>query len=81
MPELHVLHPSSNELIRHIWIDFNNKYLVLAPPVKRNEERFQRHITESLGQTFITLGTYLHMQLSVSKKSQNKAAPCHNREV
>lgn len=32
MPELHVLHPSSNELIRHIWIDFNNKYLVLAPP-------------------------------------------------
>lgn len=38
MPELHVLHPSSNELIRHIWVNFNNKYLVLASPVKKKTE-------------------------------------------
>jgi hypothetical protein len=34
VPELDMFHPSGDQLIRHVWVYFDHKYLVLASPGK-----------------------------------------------
>ena len=34
VPELHMLHSSGDQLVRHVWVYFDHKYLVLASPGK-----------------------------------------------
>lgn len=39
MPKLHMFHTSCDELVRKVGIYFDNKYLVLASPEKRNKTK------------------------------------------
>lgn len=36
MPKLHMFHTSSNELVREVGINFDNKYFILAPSRKKH---------------------------------------------
>lgn len=65
MPKLHMFHASCDELVRKVGIYFDNKYLVLTPPEKKNSNhKICMEKKHSIHTTFIFIALIIFESLN-----------------